>query len=190
MPVRHSPEVELEGLHRVAELMAIASRTAPKTRGIDTVVTAIVTGQEKDKIADRMVEHAERKRNPITIFERDAQNLRRSPILLLIGVKGTEPKKPENPFNCGACGYDTCAEFIEAEKRRGEDFGGPLCIWHSVDLGIALASAAKIAAELNVDNRMMYTVGAGAKASDTIDADLIVGIPLSATGKNIYFDRG
>jgi len=190
VPVRHSAEVEVEGLHTVAELMAVASRTAPKTRGVDEVVTVIVSGVEKDAIADEMVRHVQRKRNPNVSFERDAENLRMSPLLLLVGVRGTTPKRPENPLNCGACGFETCAEFIKAEKKKGEDFEGPLCVWHAVDLGIALSSAAKTAAELNVDNRMMYTVGAAAKAKDVIDADVIVGIPISATGKNIYFDRG
>jgi uncharacterized ferredoxin-like protein len=58
-----------------------------------------------------------------------------------------------------------------------------------VDLGVAMGSAVKIASTLNADNRIMYSVGVAAKALGVIDADLIVGIPLSAEGKNIYFDR-
>jgi uncharacterized ferredoxin-like protein len=37
---------------------------------------------------------------------------------------------------------------------------------------------------------MMYTIGAAAKALNLLEADVIIGIPLSAAGKNIYFDRG
>jgi uncharacterized ferredoxin-like protein len=190
MPIIDAGEAEGEGLLRVAELMAIAARTAPKTRGVDEVVTAIVKGEDKDAVADEMAKHYKGKRNPLSFFERDAENLRRSPLLLLLGVRGTMPKKPENPLNCGACGFETCADFIGVKKKRGEDFTGPICVWHAVDLGIALGSAAKIASELNVDNRMMYSVGAAAKALSLIEADVIVGIPISATGKNIYFDRG
>jgi uncharacterized ferredoxin-like protein len=170
MPIIDAGEAEGEGLLRVAELMAIAARTAPKTRGVDEVVTAIVKGEDKDAVADEMAKHYKGKRNPLSFFERDAENLRRSPLLLLLGVRGTMPKKPENPLNCGACGFETCADFIGAKKRRGEDFTGPICVWHAVDLGIALGSAAK--------------------ALSLIEADVIVGIPISATGKNIYFDRG
>ena len=189
MPVVHGSEAENAALQRVAELMAVAARTAPKTRGVDEIVTAVVSGEEKDAIADEMARLEGQKRNPLGFFERDADNLRKSPLLLLVGVRGTTPKRPENPFNCGACGFETCTEFIRAEKRRGEDFVGPVCVWHAVDLGIALASAAKIAAELNVDNRLMYSVGVAAKALEVVDADVIVGIPISASGKNIYFDR-
>ena len=190
MPVLDSGEAEMRGLIKVAELMAVAARTAPKTRGVDEIVTSVVFGEEKDAIADEMVRLYKEKRNPLPFFERDAGNLRSSPYLVLIGVKGTTPKRPENPLNCGACGYDTCAEFIGAEKRGGEDFAGPLCVWHSVDLGIALGSAAKIASELNADNRLMYSVGVAARRLGVVDADIVIGIPLSAEGKNIYFDRG
>ncbi len=189
MPILDSNEMEKRGLSKVAELMAVAARTAPKTRGVDEIVTAVVSGDEKDVIADKMASLYKDKRNPLTFFERDAGNLRDSPYLVLIGVKGTTPKRPENPLNCGACGYDTCAEFMGAEKRKGEDFVGPLCVWHTVDLGIALGSAAKLAAELNADNRLMYSVGVAAKQLGFMDADIVVGIPISAEGKNIYFDR-
>lgn len=190
MPVVSSSDAEEEGLRIVAELMVVSARTAPKTRGVDEVVTAVVSGEVKDAIADRMVGLGGAKRNPLGFFGRDAENLRRSPFLVLVGVRGTAPKRPENPLNCGACGFETCSGFIEAGSRMGEDFTGPVCIWHAIDLGIALAFAVKTASNLNVDNRLMYSVGVAAKALNIMEADVIVGIPISATGKNIYFDRG
>jgi len=36
----------------------------------------------------------------------------------------------------------------------------------------------------------MYSVGVAAKKLGVMDADVVVGIPISAEGKNIYFDRG
>jgi len=187
--VINSQEAEECVLLSVARLMAVSARTAPKGRGVDRIVTAIVTGEEKERIAQAMEKKTEQKKNPLPFFKRDAENLRRSPVVLLIGVKGTVPKRPEDPFNCGACGHTSCAEFIEAEKRNGEDFTGPICIFEAIDLGIALGSAVKLASELNIDNRVMYTIGAGAKALGMLDADVIIGIPLSASGKSIYFDR-
>ncbi|MGD0102297.1 MAG: DUF2148 domain-containing protein [Acidobacteriota bacterium] len=47
-----------------------------------------------------------------------------------------------------------------------------------------------MAAELNIDNRLMYTIGAGAMAMKVLDADIIIGLPLSVAAKNIFFDRG
>jgi uncharacterized ferredoxin-like protein len=47
----------------------------------------------------------------------------------------------------------------------------------------------KTAGLLNADNRIMYRIGPVARELGLIDADNVMGIPLSATGKSIYFDR-
>jgi len=54
---------------------------------------------------------------------------------------------------------------------------------------IALGSAAKTAGLLNIDNRIMYTIGAAARKLKLLDADVVIGFPLSVTGKSPYFDR-
>jgi len=189
LPVLRDVEVEDRGVIEAANLIAVSARTAPKARGVDNVLTAVVTGREKDELADAMEYKMEHKKNPISAFRKDAEAVRKSPVVVLIGVKGTMPKKPENPLNCGACGNETCADFIKVKKKRGEDFTGPVCIFEAMDLGIALGSAVKTASEMNIDNRLMYTLGAAAKDLEILDADVIIGIPLSVTGKNIYFDR-
>jgi uncharacterized ferredoxin-like protein len=189
VPIFEDTEVEKQAVIDSARLIMASVRTAPKARGVDRTVSTVVTGKEKDKLADQMECRMANKVNPISAFKRDAECVRMSPVVVLIGVKGTVPKRPENPLNCGACGHRTCAEFIKAEKKKGEDFTGPICIFEAVDLGIALGSAVKTASILNVDNRLMYTVGAAAKDLQLLDADVIIGIPLSITGKNIYFDR-
>ena len=45
----------------------------------------------------------------------------------------------------------------------------------------------KLANELNVDNRLMYTVGVAAKRLGFVDADVVIGIPLSTGGKKPLF---
>ncbi|MFC2012906.1 DUF2148 domain-containing protein, partial [Chloroflexota bacterium] len=121
-------------------------------------------------------------------FARDAGSVRNSDCVVLVGVAGN-PKKVELPLDCGACGYRNCKQLLNERKREGKDFSGPVCMVQSMDLGIALGSAVKIASELNVDNRMMYTIGSAAKKLRLLDSDVIIGIPLSVTGKSIYFDR-
>ena len=189
MPIIRDDEVENKATDETAVLIAVSARTAPKARGVDNIITAVVMGEEKDRLADIMESKMKKKRNPLQAFKRDAEAVRISPAVVLIGVKGTMPKKPEDPLNCGACGNDTCADFIRVKKRMGEDFKGPVCVFEAIDLGIALGSAVKMASEMNIDNRLMYTLGAAAKELDYLSADLIIGIPLSITGKNIYFDR-
>jgi uncharacterized ferredoxin-like protein len=69
-------------------------------------------------------------------------------------------------------------------------FQGPNCAVRMADLGIALGSAVKTASLHNVDNRVMYSAGVTALAMGLLDGCTVAyGIPLRATGKNIFFDR-
>ena len=90
-------------------------------------------------------------------------------------------------MNCGACGVEIC-ELLPVNSVEGE-FRGPNCAYRLLDMGIALGSAAKMAGILNADSRIMYRAGAVARELGMIDADFVMGIPISATGKSIYFDR-
>lgn len=186
-----SKEIEQKAVQWAACLMASSARTAPKARGLDNVLTAILESEEDlEALAKAMETQYQQKKVRIESFLRDAEQVRQSTAVLLIGVKGTMPKRPDLPLNCGACGYQTCNEFMASTKKKGEDFVGPLCFFQTLDLGIALGSAAKMAADLNIDNRMMFTIGGAAKNLGVLDADAVIGIPLSVSGKNIFFDRG
>ncbi len=166
-------------LRTVAELMALAARTAPKGRGDDFLVTQIVEGDSLRTLGQRMIEFGEKTGK--TLFDRDGNNVIRSDAVLLIGIKDGKALG----LNCGACGVDEC---ITPNTHDGE-FSGPQCCLRLLDLGIAIGSAVKTAGLLNADNRVMYRIGPVARAMGLIDADVVLGIPLSATGKSIYFDR-
>lgn len=175
---------EQEGVLETAKLMLVSARTAPKTAGIDDMESAIITGEEKDRIATEMEKIAQER--GIRGFIRDANNVRDSDVIVLIGVNGAK----NSGQDCGGCGYKDCSAFDEVEKERDKDFAGPNCMFKALDLGIALGSAVKTAALLNVDNRIMYRVGTAALRLKLMEKSTIVmGIPLSAKGKSIYFDR-
>lgn len=172
----------MEGLKMVAELMAVSARTAPKSAGQDFVEIKILAGDEIQKLANSMVRFGEEKgkRN----FDRDGKNVRQSDVVILIGLKNDETLG----LDCGACGYATCKALEQAQKTDVE-FKGPHCAFRLLDMGIALGSAVKTASLLNVDNRIMYRIGAVARSMGFCDWEYVMGIPLSATGKSIYFDR-
>ncbi len=165
----------------VAELMDIAARTAPKARGQDFIVTRIVEGDALKSLVDKMIEMGTRTERKFLV--RDSKNVAASKVVLLIGLKDAQRAN----LNCSACGVPTCNDL--AINSYSGEFSGPQCAFRVLDLGIAVGSAAKTASLFNADNRIMYTVGAAARELGLIDADLAVGIPLSATGKSIYFDR-
>ena len=51
MPVLNGVDSEKEALVQLAKMILVSARTAPKSKGLDTVQTALVTGKEKDAIA-------------------------------------------------------------------------------------------------------------------------------------------
>ncbi len=168
-------------LRVVADLMAIAARTAPKATGKDYVVVCTLEGAQLKALGDEMARYGEKtgKKN----FDRDGRNVAASDAVVLIGIKDAE----KAGLDCDACGADKC-EMLDVNRSEGE-YRGPQCAFRLIDLGIALGSAVKTASILNVDNRMMYRAGAVARLMGLIDADVAVAIPLSATGKSPYFDR-
>lgn len=167
-------------LQPVIDLMTIAARTAPKSAGKDFIVIKIVQGDDLKKLGDEMTRYGveTNKKN----FDRDGRNIAASEAVVLIGLKDAQSLD----LNCGACGVDLCNDRKPAD--HGE-FVGAQCALRVLDMGIALGSAAKMASMLNVDNRIMYRVGVLARKLGYIDADFVMGIPLSVTGKSPYFDR-
>ena len=179
---------EKDAVATVANLMALAARTAPKGKGVDTIFVKVLTKKEIRDVATRLKALGE-ERN-LQFFLRDAKNIAASDGCIIIGGEGSLAAG----VNCGACGFSTCAEFtrnFRKQKTKLTDFTGPNCAIRMADLGIALGSAVKTAQIHNVDNRVMYTGGVAA-VDLGIPGDgctIAFAIPLSATGKNIYFDR-
>jgi uncharacterized ferredoxin-like protein len=168
---------EAQALETVAELMCLAARTAPKARGVDNLYVGIVRGEEKARVTERMRRVAEEE--GVGFFGRDAGNCDAAPLVVLIGTK----VEPVGVPYCGFCGYEDC-------KACGQAKG--LCAYNAGDLGIALGSAAAVAARHHADNRMMFSFGKAAIETPGVlppEIKIAVGIPLSGTGKNPFFDR-
>jgi len=172
----------MNGLDVVAQLMAVSATTAPKSKGENFVQTRVLEGDRLAKIAAAM--EAFGRKTGKKDFDRDAQNVAQSDAVVLIGLKNAGVLG----LNCAACGFADCSSLEKQQKQIGE-FVGPWCAFRLLDMGIALGSAVKTASMLNVDNRIMYRVGVVAREMGIVDWDFVMGIPLSATGKSIYFDR-
>jgi len=114
MPIIDSQDAEKDGLLQVSKLMLLSARTAPKSGGVDHILTAIVSGAEKESLAKEMDKIAEERNKGR--FRRDADNVRNSESVVLIGVKGTVKFE----LDCGSCGYANCEEFEKTEKKLGQ----------------------------------------------------------------------
>lgn len=161
--------------------MELAARTAPKATGKDFIEAKLLSEEERIALGQDMIKVGEERKN--SGFDRDGKNVLASEAVLIIGLS----QHPGAGLNCGACGYPSCEEFNKHALKG--DFDGPNCALRLLDMGIALGSAVKIASELNVDNRIMYRVGVSARRLGIGQSRICHGIPLSATGKNIFFDR-
>ncbi len=175
-------ELIAQSIETVTQMMAIAAITAPKAKGENFVAVEVLKGPVLQDLAKAMVAFGEKAHK--TNFDRDGRNVAKSDAVLLIGLK--EPNT--TGLNCGACGFPTCAEMELQEPYTGE-FIGPMCAYRLLDMGIAIGSAVKTASLLNVDNRIMYRIGTVARDMGLVDWHFVMGIPLSVTGKSIYFDR-
>jgi len=148
-----------------AELMVTSAKTAPKARGVDNIVSSIITERsELEKLAGKMRELAGRYG---AFFERDAESVLNSDAVVLIGCK-----------------------LVDMGLTQPDKWSIDASVVNSlVNLGIAIGSAVKTASILNIDNRVMFSIGAAAQELGLLDADIVYGIPLSARSKSIYFDR-
>jgi uncharacterized ferredoxin-like protein len=190
-------EIFLDAVRHVAKLCAVSAMTAPKSGGqlflkggtafIETVI--IDDRATLKRMADWLRERGNKHRE--AIWFRDADTAEKLDLVLFVGLAKWYPPQ----YDCGACGFGTCAEFMQArpahqtEASKDWEFAGPVCQIRAIDLGIAVGSAAKTASINNVDTRCQTRLAAAARHLGIIESDLAVALSMSVTHKNIFFDK-
>jgi len=167
-------DIRSELVIQAARQMMVAARTAPKAKGIDIIEMALVTGEDKSRLAEEMQRIAAER--DFKFFLRDAENIRQADVVLIIGTR-----RFTQGLNCSHCGFETC---------ESKPAGTP-CAINTVDVGIAVGSACAKAADLKVDTRVMFSAGFAAQSLGLLgdDCGCVMAIPVSATSKNPFFDR-
>jgi len=190
-------EIFMQALRNVANLCAVAAITAPKSGGQLFLKGAkpfieTVTVEDREilrRLADWLRARGQKMQAPI--WARDADTAEKLDLVLFIGLAKWYPPV----YDCGACGFATCAEFLRAREHNKPvdtadwEFPGPICQIRAIDLGVAVGSAAKIASMNNVDARCQTRIAAAARHLGIIQADLAVALSMSVSHKNIFFDR-
>jgi uncharacterized ferredoxin-like protein len=190
-------DLRIATVRQVAQLMAAAAITAPKSGGqlflagkpnfMETVI-ADAPGTRRQLAAWMRARGKERRER---IWFRDADAAEAVDAILFVGLlPGWYPPN----YDCGACGYATCAEFLHHTntlRRHSADleFTGPVCNLRDIDLGIAVGSAAKTAAIHSIDCRCQTRVATAARKLGLIQADHAVALSLSMAHKAVGFDR-
>ena len=177
-----------EAAEMVVNLMAVSARTAPKAGGKDFLEIVVITANDDlQRIAEAMKGYAPQEHQRILLAEGCGQHraFRRAAAGWTQGVqrrrlrlRRLRPSRLQRFHGEPARSCDKAMGYI-----------GPHCALRMMDIGVALASAAKTAGILNVDNRVQQRVGAAARALGTHPRRGCHGNPVSISGKSIYFDR-
>lgn len=166
-------------------LMAASAKTAPKSKGKDDLEIKYFNNKQELKKAinymasDKFVKETTGKKE--FFIDSDTKVLKNAEGVLAIGVHTKKPMM----MNCGKCGCKDCKEFIKmlADKKDVN------CMFKILDLGFAVSSACKTAADLNIDNRVMYDIGEALRKLYMQDCDIVLAIAISIKGNNIFVDR-
>jgi len=186
MPIIEMPDLISNGLARAVELMAVAAHNSFRFNDRNTIRMRAIDGEDLEQIAEYCFSLGDM--SPLAARDgRHLVQLMKEPCtLLLIGDK----RKSDFNYNCGACGYRTCAEMNAAEEVESLTANGPSCMFKNINMNMAANAAASMAHRLGLHCRIFSTLGFSALALEMIeDVDLCVCVSVSVAKKNPYFDR-
>jgi uncharacterized ferredoxin-like protein len=186
-------EARVELIRSVAGFCAAAALTEPAGKGDltwgnnapDVETKFLDDPQVLLRLADWMKEYGREHRQPIWLQE--AALIERLDAVLLVGLKHGSPPM----LDCGACGFATCAEFVEATRQRlaahEEAFdGGPQCTLRSITLGIVIASTIEVAHLHGLDTHCNTRIAIAARKLGLIEAK--AAIAMAMTQAQLGFD--
>ncbi|MBE0480724.1 MAG: hypothetical protein IBX68_07075 [Dehalococcoidia bacterium] len=175
-----------KGLERAVELMAVAAHNSFRFGGRNTIKLIAVGKEEMTEIAEFCYSMGDM--SPLAARDgRFLMELVKEPCsLLLIGDK----RKSDFNYNCGACGYRTCAELNRAEEVEALTSRGPSCQFKNLNVNIAADAAAAMAWRLGLHCRVFSTLAMAAYALNVIEGvDVVTSVSVSVAKNDPYFDR-
>jgi len=188
-----SKNMAYEGLVDVAKHVIQAVRHAPQITGRLEVKTAIVTGEDLLPLMEFLAlvgEDNEAVPWMDNLTYRKAYDEGKPPVVVLMGADLTTSA---SGWNCGACGFPTCAEFNKHAKLHhglGIQAFGPSCMLNVLDMGIACDYACAAASKYDIENRIHVTVGLSALHLEYLeDVSYILGLSLGPLEEFWYYNR-
>jgi uncharacterized ferredoxin-like protein len=186
MAIREMDDLIQQGLDRALELMAVAAHNSFRFGSHNDLKIISVGHDEMDEIAEFALSLGDM--SPLGARDgRFLKELMKEPCgLLILGDK----RKSQFNYNCGACGYKTCAELNATEVTESLTARGPSCQFRNINLNIATNAAAMAAWRLGLYCRVFSTLAFGALAMSIIEeVDLVASVSVSCAKQDPYFDR-
>lgn len=185
-------EAAREAVLEVAKLAAAAAYRAPQLTGVVEIQTEIITGEDQDPIIEFAGSIA-----PISpVMDFDCQTMKyfrekkSSLVCLLIGAR---LDRSELGWDCGSCGFESCADFNKWAKEHGGMgalWGGPSCHWKLMDWAAACDYACAASHQYRMDARPMGTIGAACAGVGYMpDCTARVAVLMGPPGEFVYFSR-
>ncbi len=173
------------GLDRALELMAVAAHNSFRFGNRNTMKMVSLGNEELEEIAEFCLSMADM--SPLAARDgRFVMELIKEPNgFLLFGDK----RKSDFNYDCGACGFKTCAELNKADEVESLTAIGPSCQFKNINLNIAANAAASMAWRLGLHCRVFGTLAMAARALEIIDADITASVSVSVANVDPYFDR-
>ena len=186
MERRNMDDLLLGGLDRAMELMAVAAHNSFRFGGKNTIRIVTASRDDMQEIAEYCLSLGDM--SPLGARDgRHLLELMKEPLgLMVIGDK----RRSQFNYNCGACGYRSCADMNAAEEVESLTANGPSCQFRNLNLNMAANAAAAMAWRLGLHCRVFSSFAFAAKAMQIIeDVDLVVSVSVSVAKQNPYFDR-
>ncbi len=186
MPAIEMNELIQNGLHRAVELMALAAYNSFRFGKRNTIKMISLSIEDLKEIAEFCYSLGDM--SPLAARDgRFLMELVKEPCaVLLIGDK----RKSDFNYNCGACGYRTCAELNKAEEVEALTARGPSCQFKNLNINIAAGAAASMAWRLGLHCRVFSTIAFAAFALNKLEGiDIATSVAVSAAKVDPFFDR-
>ncbi|MFO7560665.1 MAG: DUF2148 domain-containing protein [Desulfobacterales bacterium] len=186
MAIKEMSQLIGNGLDRAVELMAVAAHNSFRFKDRNSIKIVTVEGEDLEQIAEYCFSLGDMAPLAARDGRHLAQLMKEPCSLMIIG----DTRKSEFNYNCGACGYKTCAELNKAEEVESLTANGPSCMFKNLNLGIAANASASMAHRLGLHCRVFSTLAFSALALEVItDVDIVISVSVSVAKKNPYFDR-
>ena len=125
MPLQHMEEMIQAGLDRAVEMMTLAAWNSFRFEKRNTIKMVTATGEELTPVAEYCFSLGDMAPLGARDGRHLAQLIKEPTSMLLIGDK----RKSDFNYNCGACGFRTCAELNKSEKAESLTADGPSCMF-------------------------------------------------------------